>query len=206
VLFTVVIGGVTLYGVKSVRQAVEQYTAQSAPPLDSIAVDSVTMESANSKFVALQKAYSERTPHSIELSEGELNAIIQSSSWRNKVRVLVVGDELAATFSFPLSDLGDWQAASIIFGDIGGRALRGDAQGRFVISDGKASLTLSKLNLNQRPLEDMARSHAAEWMMGAFHAAVSDDGPSVDRSEPPEALKRIEKIAVEDGRLKVQIR
>jgi hypothetical protein len=206
VLFTVVIGGVTLYGVKSMRQAVEKYTSQTAPPLDSIVVDPATTEIANAKFVALKKAYSERASHSVELSEGEINALIQSSSWKNKVRVALVGDELAATFSFPLSDLGSWQAASMLLGDIGGRALRGDAQGRFAIADGKASLTLSKLNLNQRPLEDMARSHAAEWILGAFNAAMVGDNTAGDNSALPEVLTRVEKVALQDGRVTVQIR
>ena len=206
VLFTVVIGGVSLYGIKSVRQAVEQYTADSALPLDVPPVDSGAIESGASKLAALKKAYAEGVAYNAELSEAELQGIIQSSQWRDKLRVALAGDQAAATFSFPLSDLGDWKAASVLFGDVGARALRGDAQGRFEIQDGKASLTLSKLHLNERPLEDMARAHAADWVLGAFNAAVAGSNPASDNTQPPDALKRIQKIAVQGDRVIVQLR
>jgi hypothetical protein len=201
-----VIGGVTLYGVKSVRQAVEQYTSQVAPPLEMPPVDPSAAESGSIKFTALRKAYNEGTPYTVEFSEGELMGIIQSSPWKDKLRVALVDNEMAVTFSFPLSDLGDWKAASVLFGDIGGRALRGDAQGRFEILEGKASLNLSKLRLNDRPLEDMARAHAAEWVLGAFNAAVAGNKPIADSAQPPEDLKRIQRMVVQAGRLTIQLR
>jgi hypothetical protein len=206
VLFTVVIGGVSLYGVRSVREALEQYTSDSALPLDVPPVDSSAIASGASKLAALKKAYSEGAAYRAELSEAELQGIIQSSPWRDKLRVSLAGDEVAAMFSFPLSDLGDWQAASVLFGDVGARALRGDAQGRFEISEGKASLKLSTLHLNKRPLEDMARAHAADWVVGAFNSAVAGNNPPSESNQTPDTLKQIQKIAVQGGRITVQLR
>lgn len=206
VLFTTVIGGVAFYGTRSVRKAVEQYTTVSAPPLTIAAVDSAYVESGRAKLEGLKAAFQNSSSFTGEFSQDELRAIIQSSPWKDRILLSLAGDEFDAAFSFPLKALGEWQAASFLFGDLPERALRGNAKGRCSISEGKVKLTLSQLVLNDRTLEDMARGHAANWIVGAFNAAFNDEALHDSKEGVPESLQKIRKAEIGNNRLLIELR
>ncbi len=206
VLFSVVIGGVAYYGVKSIREAVVKYTTTSAPPLPMQPVDESSAQSGGAKFQMLKEAFEKSQPLSMELSESELRAIVTRLGWAERVSVSLIGEEINLLFSIPLRELGEWKAGSLVFGDLTSRAIRGETLGRVSVVDGVISVKLSKLILNDQQLEDMPRGHAADWIVGAINEAVTSEGEVVEEGKAPMRLKGIRTASVQGGRLLVELK
>jgi hypothetical protein len=174
VLFIVVFGGIALYAVNSIRSAVDKYTTTIPSAIVPVATEEVAVSSAQARLSELVSAFNERRVHKVALSETDLRALLNQTSWRNRASVALVGNELKVSFAFPLSLIGDWKAASALVGDIAERQASGMAQGEFSVRNGVVSIKLSHLVLNEHPLEDMARGHASEWLAGAVNSMLDD--------------------------------
>jgi hypothetical protein len=179
------------------RSALEQYTAETVVPVAVSELEPALADAAKQRFILLSQALSGETPFEGEFSEGELRAAIQGSSWRGKLDLKLQGEEVDLKFGFPLSDLGEWQAASVIAKDIKHRAANGSLRGVFRIERGSPVLKVSRLELNGHTLEDMPRGHASDYITGALKA-------SADGGVFP--LARIDELAVRDGKLVVKLR
>jgi hypothetical protein len=204
VLFTTVIGGVAYWARQGLRGAVKQYTTETAPVLEVASVRPDVMSSGVTKFNQIQAAMDGRQPLSVSLSEDELRGIIEAGPFKGRLDVQLEGDQTSARFSVPLALLGDWQAARFLVDDIATRAIRGSAQGRFSITDGKPELRLSGLTLNESALGEMARGHAEEWLVGAL-VATGADISSGEVAAVPSWLSRIRTLRVEQGSVKIDL-
>jgi len=198
VIFCLVIGGAWFVGLRSIRGAVGKYTAQSAEPFAAIAIESSAETSARLKWEQLSSAAAAGQTLSHEFTEGEVQALIHSTPWRDWVRVSFVGDEASLRFSFPLSAVGDWLAASFLVGDIKDRGLVGNARVRLMRKDGALFVSFQELVLNEQFLEDLPRGHAGDWVSGAFANTLQD--PALASSLPP-VFKALQSVEVRDGRL-----
>lgn len=171
-LFTVIIGGVGYLSVSSMRGAVNQYTISDYSPdsggITPKALAPSVSESARIKGDSILAAFSANKELNIALSADEIMAFVSVTPWSRMVQLELRGDELVLNFSFPLAMLGDWGAAKILVPDITKRGVRGSAAGAFSIKNGVPTLKLSKLVLGDSELGDMARGHAAEWVVGAL--------------------------------------
>ncbi len=204
VLFTTVIGGVAYWARQGLRGAVQQYTADSAPMLEIASVGAEVVSSGVAKFQQIKAAFDGGKPLSISFSEAELRGIIEAGTLKDRLDLRLEGDQPSVRFSLPLELLGDWQAASFLVDNIAKRAIRGSAKGSFSITDGKPTLRLSELTLNDTLLGDMARGHAEEWLVGALAAASGDALPG-EAAAQPSWLSRIRSLRLEQGNVKLDL-
>lgn len=177
-----------------------EYTTPDSTPLTTAPVDPATVSEAQAKAAALRDAYQAGKALTVVLSEAELRAVIQESSWRNMVDFQLLSDKTTASFSFPLAMLGDWEAASVIAPDLNTRWANGTASGIFAISDGAPSLSLSELTLSGKELGDMARGHAAEWISGAIASYLT-----VDQADGGSGVSILKTVKVENGSIRLEI-
>ena len=210
VLFVIVIGGTAWWAIKSIRGGVVEYTSTDTPPLAVPTIDGETVSVARTKFVALQDAYRTNKPLSVALSEAELRAIVEESSWHNMVEFVLRDNQTRVSFSFPLAMLGEWEAASIIAPDLSKRSAVGSATGVFGVKDGVPSLSLSELTLNGKELGDMARGHAGEWIVGALVSALGldehhGDAEAADVDSATTKLLHIRNLSVQNGSVMVEL-
>jgi hypothetical protein len=154
------------------RTAVNQYTVSDytleGGGITPRAVEPAVLQSARGKGDAILSAYNSNRELKISLTADEIRAFVSVSPWQRMLEPAVEGNELILRFSFPLAMLGEWGAAKMIVPDITSRGVSGSAAGAFSISNGVPNLKLSKLVLGDSELGDMARGHAAEWIVGAL--------------------------------------
>lgn len=201
-LFVVVGGGVAYYAVKSVRSAVEMYTVDAPPKIPVPAVDPSVLVAAAGKMTTFTKAVESGAPAVIELSTPEIEGFIQSTPWRERLRVSVDGSQVSWNFSFPLSALGEWPAARVLLGDRLSRAVYGSARTSISFSNGAFVVKFSELVLNGKALEEMAQGHAGDWVSGALNSLGGVD------SEPKvrDAFQRIEAFEIQNGVASLRVR
>lgn len=212
ILFCVAIGTAWFVGLRSLRGAVDRYTCASTEPLAPTAVDQELVNLAGSKWAELNAASIAGAPLSIQFSEGELQALVNETPWRDRVRVGLLGNEAKIQFSIPLSSLGDWVAASRLVESIKDRALVGSARVRLVPRDDAQETAASKdlpvqvifqeLILNEQVLDELPRGHASDWVSGALKSALID--PALRASFSP-VFRAIQGLDLRDGRLIIAV-
>ncbi len=202
VIFCLVIGGAWFVGIRSIRGAVNRYTATSVQPLAPISIEATADVAAGLKWGNLSAAALAGQNLSLEFTEGEIQALIHTTPWRDWVRVSLKGNEAGLRFSFPLAALGNWVAASFLVGDIKERGLVGSARVSLMRKDSELHVSFQELVLNDQVLEDLPRGHAGDWVSGAFLNALKD--PELGASLPP-VFKALHEIQVRDGRLVVEV-
>jgi hypothetical protein len=189
-------------GLRSIRGAVSRYTAQAVEPFSPVSIEPSADSRAHLKWEQLRTAAVAGQTLSLDFTEGELQALIQSTQWRDWLRVALGGNEAVVRFSFPLAALGDWVAASMLVGDIKDRGLVGRARIRLAQKDAAPHVSFQELVLNDQVLEDLPRGHAEDWVRGAFVNAVSD--PELAPSLPP-VFKALQGVEVREGLLVVAV-
>jgi hypothetical protein len=204
VLFSVVIGGIALWGHRSIKSAVRHYTSESAPLLPVSLVSDEVMTAATDKVNRLKAAAARGEHFSVTFTGDELRGIIASTPFKGRVDVSLVAEEAAVQFSVPLSQVGNWEAASYLVSDIASRAIRGSARGVVGVTDGKLSLRLSGLTLNDVELGEMARGHAAEWIVGAISSVVQDEAGDQQNSSAS-ALEKVRSLRIAGGNLYLEL-
>jgi hypothetical protein len=202
VLFCVVIGSIWFFGLRSMRSAVDQYTAREFALLPPISIAAEARSSAALKLAELQTAAQDGRGARVEFTQPEVQALIESTPWKDWLRIGIAGDELSLTFAFPLAALGDWQAASFLVGDISERALVGNARCNFQLIDKTPKLKFLELVLNGHLLEDLPRGHAGEWITGAIAQAAQDPESGTNL---PLVLRAIAEARVVDGKLSIAV-
>jgi hypothetical protein len=207
VLFTVVIGGTAYWARKGIRTAVQQYTVESAPTLDIPPVGQEAVSAGLSKFAQVKEALATERPVSVSLSEDELRGVIQASPFKDRLEVSLASGEPSVRFSMPLSIFGGWEAASFLVDDIAKRSVHGSAQGNVSIIDGKPSLRLSALTLNNVQLGEMPRGHAEEWILGAIvsYAGGQPSGKNEFKTDGT-WINRVKSLRIEQGAVKLELK
>ena len=206
VLFTVVIGAVAYRAWTSLQQATARYTSTCAPPL---VVEPVLPDAAiagRERYRELVQAFSTSQPSSVSFSEAELRGLVQSSDLKDALDLSIVQDELALRFSLPLALLGEWEAASMVVSDIATRSIVGSAKIKATSTrDGKVQLSFSELVLNDSTLGDLARGHAADWVLGAAQATIS---AYLKATSQPDVIvaDRLRSISISDNKITVEFK
>jgi hypothetical protein len=199
VIFSVLIGGIWFYARSSMREAVEQYTANTSGFLPSVSSSELDANEGIRKINQLRAAISENRNESVALSSAELQAVIGTTPWKDWIRVELIEDSVAIRFSLPLAALGEWQAASFVFNRIKDRFISGSAKCQISIKQGDTKVSFSELTLNDKKLEDMPRGHASQWVSGAIAELAKEDTSSL------RVLKKLKDVSVIDGKLVVQV-
>jgi hypothetical protein len=195
-------GGIAYYLFHQVKSAVLEYTAEVAPAITPVPASPEVRQSARGKLEQLRRALDTKSSLQLEFSNEEVGAAIQDTPWRDKIAVVLDGDTIRGRFSFPISAIGEWPAATILLGDAVSRVMSGSFAGSIRVEDGKASIAFSELMLNGHKLEDMAQGHASKWVSGAVNAPdVDDDG----QAKEGETLQQVRRFEVKDGRLFISV-
>lgn len=206
-LFTLVIGGTAYWARKGIRSAVQQYTVESAPILEIPPVSAEAVSAGVAKLSQVKEALAAGRPISVSISEAELRGVIQAGVFKDRLEVSLASGEPSVRFSLPLSLLGGWEAATFLVDDISNRAIRGSAQGAFSISDGKLSLWLSALTLSDVSLGEMARGHAAEWIVGALVSFAGGEPYGKDESATDATwISRVSSLRIEQGAVQLELK
>lgn len=201
VLFVLVVGGL-LFGARwSLRSATQLFTTEQPVPVAPLSVDGGTLAASVERARAIGQLLADpKGAGDFSLSETDLNALMSATTFKDSARVELKGDAILSTFSIPLRALGQWQAASVIIGDMLDRYLSGSATLKLEVNNGVASATLENLTLNGQVFDGDSLKEASEYVSGYLNNSSGDEGG--DRG----ILQRLGSVRVEGGQLLLKIR
>ena len=200
ILIFLTIGGIFWLARSAMRNAVQRFTTEKPVVVHSAAPDDAARNSLASKLEDFKRTMND--PHAtgeFVLSPSELLAALSSTPFNGKVALDLRGDIAQATFSFPLTALGEWQAAQPIVGDYLNRYVSGTAQARVTVTDGVAAVTFTDLTLNGQVFDGDALKEASEWVSGFANSLGVDPSGHKERS-------RIGSARIENGTVVVRVR
>jgi hypothetical protein len=196
-LILLVGGGISYLVISNIRGAVEQYTAAQPISVPSAAMSAEAAKGLQAKLAEMARiANDDGGSGELVLSSDELAALVTVSPFNGKVSAQLVGDEVSATFSFKMSDLGDWSSGQWLLGSYLDRYVNGSGKATLALVQGEYRVDLKALTLNQRVFEDAALKGASQWVSGALNTALA--GPAM----APQALKfvtRVERVWIADS-------
>lgn len=200
VIIAVTIGGLFWLARSAMRNAVENFTTEQPAAVPTIALDEGARAAFSSKVTEFKRVMADpRASGEFTFSQSDLMGALGDTSFNGKAFVELQGDSVAATFSFPLRALGEWQAARPIIGDYLDRYVTGSARAKLSVTDGIATVTFDELVLNGQVFDGDAVKEASEWVSGF----VNSQGGS---AEAQKARARIESARVENGIAVVKVR
>ncbi|MEY4668534.1 MAG: hypothetical protein RL518_1233 [Pseudomonadota bacterium] len=192
VLIGLTIGGIFWLARSAMRNAVQTFTTERAVAVPTVPSDEAARVSLATKVAEIKRVMSEpRSSGEFLLSQSELQGALAHTPFNGKVFVELQGDSVAATFSFPLKALGDWEAAKPIIGDYLNRYVTGSARAAVSVSAGVASITFSELVLNGQVFDGDALKEASEWVSGFLNSQVG--------ALEEKRRDRIESVKLADG-------
>ena len=172
-IFVVLTSFLVWWSVRSVRLAYEFYTSeQGAPFVVEVPQSADVQHRGAEKINRLMEAYEGNKSLKLEFTSAELNGGLQQRGLGSNLLVDVVDSRIELKFSLPLGFFGEWPAAEIILGDMTARHVVGELSATVRIDKGEPEVALEKLVLKRRALEDMAREHASEWLVGAIRSGL----------------------------------
>lgn len=173
IIFVVLTSFLVWWSVRSVRLAYEFYTSEKGAPFVVEVPQSADVQHRGAeKINRLIEAYEANESLKVEFTSAELNGGLQRRGLGSNLLVDVVDSRIELKFSLPLGFFGEWPAAEIILGDMTARHIVGQLSATVRIDDGQPEVNLEKLVLKRRALEDMAREHASEWLVGAIRSGL----------------------------------
>lgn len=196
-LILLVGGGIGYLVVSNIRDAVVWYTATAPVTIPASAMSPDAAKNLQAKVGEISRISNDKAASGeLSLSSDELAALVAVSPFNGKVSAQIVGDAIAAQFSFKMKDVGGWDSGQWLIGKYLDRYVNGSAKATVALSDGKAQVNLQSLSLNGRSFEDAALRGASQWVSGALNEAVSG-GEGADPKE--DLLRRIERVWIADG-------
>lgn len=196
-LILLVGGGIGYLVVSNIRDAVVWYTSSSPVTVPPSAMSPDAAKNLQAKLGELSRISNDKSATGeLSLSSDELAALVAVSPFNGKVSAQIVGDALAAQFSFRMKDIGAWSSNQWLIGKYLDRYVNGSAKATVALSDGKAQVNLQSLSLNGKSFEDAGLRGASRWLSGAVNEGVgggAEAGPSED------FFRRIERIWIADG-------
>ena len=173
IIFVVLTSFLVWWGVRSIRLAYEFYTSERGVPLVvEVPQPADIRHRGAEKLNRLIEAYEDNKSLEVEFTSAELNGALQQRGFGSNLLVDVVDSRVDLKFSLPLGFFGEWPAAKMILGDMTARHIVGQLSAMVRIDDGQPEVNLEKLVLKSRALEDMAREHASEWLVGAIRSGL----------------------------------
>ncbi len=179
-----------------VNRLVARYTSPTPMAVPRVEATPEEIRGVQARFKEFAEALQAGRPAApLSLSERELNLLLnhapQAGEFKDHVHVAIVGNKLRGTLSLPLERLGlGWRA-------LRGRYFNGMAEIKAVLENGILLVTLDALEVNGQPVPErvMAGIRSQNLAKDLYKDAAS-----------VELLKKLEAIAVEDGRLLIRPR
>jgi len=200
ILVVVTIGGIFWLARSAMRGAVERFTTEQPVAVPTRAVDEAANASLKGKLDAIAAALKDpRGAGEFTLSQAEVAGAVSGTPFNGKLLVELQNDAVAATFSFPLSAMGQWDAAKPIIGDFMDRYVTGSARAQVTVTDGVAAITLDNLVLNGQFFDGDALKEASEWVTG-FANSQGDD-PSEQKRRA-----RVQSVQIQSGTVVVRVK
>jgi hypothetical protein len=200
ILIVVTIGGIMWLARSAMRSAVERFTTEQSIAVPTISTDEAGRALVSRKLDDLSRIMKDpRGSGELVLSQSDLNGALYRTPFNGKVFLELQGDDVVGTFSFPLSALGEWDAARPIIGDFLNRYVSGSARGKLLVSDGVAAVTFNSLVLNGQVFDGDALKEASEWVTGFTNSEGGDPQEKRERA-------RIQSARIENGVALVRIR
>jgi hypothetical protein len=191
VLIFLTIGGLLLLARSAMRGAVERFTTEQPLAVPTVALDENAQASFTAKLGELKRVLGDpRASGEFALSQAEVSGLLANTPFNGKVFVELQAEAVAATFSFPLNALGQWDAAKPIIGDYLNRYATGSAKANVTVTDGVATVTFDSLVLNGQFFDGDALKEASEWVSGFMNS--QGDDPNAQRRRARIQSARIE--------------
>jgi len=200
ILIVVTIGGIFWLARSAMRGAVERFTTEQPVAMPTVAVDEAAIASLKAKLDAIATILKDPAgTGEFTLSQSEVAGVVSGTSFNGKLLVELQNDAVATTFSFPLSAMGEWDAAKPIIGDFMNRYVTGSAHAQLSVTDGVAAITLDNLVLNGQVFDGDALKEASEWVTG-FANSQGDD-PSEQKRRA-----RFQSVRIQNGVAVVRVK
>jgi len=200
VMICVIIGGLFLIARSAMRTAVTRFTTEQPVAVPTVSFDATAQASADAKFEELRRLWNDSTAQGqVTLSQTDVLGLLGGTVFSGKLFVELQDDAIAGTFSFPMTALGEWNAAKPIIGDYLNRYLTGNAQAKVSVTNGVASVKFNQLVLNGQFFDGDALKEADEWVSGFLNSPTED---------PQDAKKRarIDSAKIAHGQVEIAIK
>jgi len=174
------------YAVRTASGWVEGYTSTNRIPIESVSISQGELKSLQDRVASFSRTLDGQAgPRELILSADDINALIQNDSQykdlRNKLYVMLEGDQIKGKLSMPLDDVG-----------FKGRYLNGLATIKVTLADGVLNINLKDVQVGDKPLPPAMLSELRKYN---FAQNVQTD-PDAQRS-----LQKFESIQVKDSKL-----
>ncbi len=199
-LFLVVIGAIFFGARSAIRNAVKDFTTEQAIAVPATSFDPAQEADLARKLKSTTDLFvNPNGSGEITLSQEEIQLFLASSPFNGSSSIVLKGDTVSGTFSFPMRALGEWQAARIFIGDLLDRYLTGTAKAKVNVRDGVGSVTFESLTLNGKVFDGDSLKEANEWVSGFLNSGGKDGDEGL-------RLTRISSLQIVDGTVKMVVR
>lgn len=195
VAIVVVVGLLALFLItrSMINRMVEKYTEPTPMTLPTLEISAAEVSEVQQRWKTFQEGLTNQTAQTLELTEKDLNALILNdanlSELKNKVHVSIAGDQLKGQVSIPLDNFP--------IGKVKGRFLNGTAGIKVSLDNGILLVTLQSLEVKGESVPEQV-------MAGIRQQNLAQD--AYKDVQKAEALRRLESIQVNDGRLIIKPR
>lgn len=200
IMILVIIGGLFFLARSAMRTAVTRFTTEQPVAVPTVSVNPEAKASADAKFEELRRLWSDPSARGqVTLSQGEVLGMLGATQFSGKLFVELQDDAVVGTFSFPMTALGDWNAAKPIIGSYLNRYITGNARAKVSVTNGVASVTFDSLVLNGQFFDADTLKEANEWVSGFLNTPSEDDKDGKKRA-------RIESAKIDHGQVLIAIK
>jgi hypothetical protein len=201
VALMLVLVGALLFGARSaIRNAVKEFTTEQSLPVPSVSFDAAEESALNEKWHKTAELFSDpKGSGELVIMPDELQFYLKKVDLATICHVELQGDSFVASFSFPMSALGEWRAARVIIGDLLQRYVTGSAKAKVSAQDGIYSVDFEGLTLNGQVFDGDSMKEASEWVTGFVNSQGEGDDKGL-------FMGRISSLKVVDGALHVGVR
>lgn len=199
VLLTLLLGvvGIAIGAKTWAKNTVEKFTTVGPMKLPALTTTDEDWRALQQRLHAFKKLVDSGEPAQLELTGDDLNDLIQRSpkhgQFKDLVWLEIKGDQITGQLSVPLKGI----KAPMLKNLLEGRWLNGVASFYLGLSNGKASLHINDLTVNDNALPAQFLTHFKQRNL--LENSYKDQGFR-------DLVSKFESIAVEDGKLKIAVK
>jgi hypothetical protein len=192
-------GGLFFFVRSGMRTALDSYTTGGPVAIPTVVVDQGAIDAALQKEQELRRLFTDsHASGEVVLTQSDVNGLLVSSKWSERVSVTMSGESVSGQFSFQMSDLGGWERASVFIGDKLNRYVTGSATATGSVENGQVRVDLKDLTLNGHAFDADSSKFASEWVSGAIQS------PAEGGQRPLAA--RLERIWIANGEVHIRVK
>jgi hypothetical protein len=167
------------YALKSASGLINQYTSTNPVPIETVTISQTELKSLQDRVASFaQTLNGQKGAPELILSADEINALIQNDpqyrDLKNKLYVMLDGDQVKGKLSMPLEDIGPLK--------LKGRYLNGTASITVALDGGSLDVRLKQVDVGGKPLP------------GAILTQLKSINFAQDVQKDPNASKSLEKL------------